>query len=202
MPATSTNIVSGSAMREDWTRGADQLTPGHQPRSVRSSRCSTVCVLTIHLLRSSVTVTFRGSRKPVRVSMLRNTRTSKNLDADDTYGHRHLSYAVPLKCHTDFTFSRRSKKFFKINDCMGGNCLAAALMLFQEPHPSSKLGDVPLKTPCIIFLMMLPPKQSQKIIQSYRLPWRSSRLPWRGEVWGGESRISDREWRRKKIICL
>jgi hypothetical protein len=57
---------------------------------------------------------------------------------------------------------------------MGGNCLAAALMLFQEAHPSSKLGDVPLKTPCIIFLMMSPPKQSQKIIQSYRLPWRSS----------------------------
>jgi hypothetical protein len=24
-------------------------------------------------------------------------------------------------------------------------------MLFQEAHPSSKLGDVPLKTPCIIF---------------------------------------------------
>jgi len=55
---------------------------------------------------------------------------------------------------------------------------AAALMLFQEPHPSSKLGDVSLKTPCIIFLMMLPPKQSQKIIQSYRRPWRSSRIPW------------------------
>jgi hypothetical protein len=60
---------------------------------------------------------------------------------------------------------------------MGGNCLTAALMLFQEAHPSSKLGDVPLKTPCIIFLMMSPPKQSQKIIQSYRLPWRNSRLP-------------------------
>jgi len=60
---------------------------------------------------------------------------------------------------------------------MGGNCLTAALMLFQEAHPSSKLGDVPLKTPCIISLMMLPPKQSQKIIQSYRLPWRNSRLP-------------------------
>jgi len=60
---------------------------------------------------------------------------------------------------------------------VGGNCLAAALMLFQEAHPSSKLGDVPLKTSCIIFLMMLPPKQSQKIIQSYRLPWRSCRLP-------------------------
>jgi len=56
---------------------------------------------------------------------------------------------------------------------MGGNCLAAALMLFQEAHPSSKLGDVPLKTPCIISLMMSPPKQSQKIIQSYRRPWRS-----------------------------
>ena len=54
---------------------------------------------------------------------------------------------------------------------MGGNCLTAALMLFQESHPSSKLGDVPLKTPCIIFLMMSPPKQSQKIIQSYRRPW-------------------------------
>jgi len=58
---------------------------------------------------------------------------------------------------------------------MGGNCLAAALMLFQEAHPSSKLGDVPLKTPCIISLMMSPPKQSQKIIQSCRRPWRSSR---------------------------
>ena len=49
---------------------------------------------------------------------------------------------------------------------MGGNCLAAALMLFQEAHPSSKLGDVPLKTPCIIFLMMLPPKQSQKLFKA------------------------------------
>jgi len=58
---------------------------------------------------------------------------------------------------------------------VGGNCLAAALMLFQEAHPSSKLGDVPLKTSCIIFLMMSPPKQSQKIIQSYRIPWRNSR---------------------------
>jgi len=28
--------------------------------------------------------------------MLRNTRTSKNLDADDTYGHRHLSNVAPL----------------------------------------------------------------------------------------------------------
>jgi len=65
---------------------------------------------------------------------------------------------------------------------MGGNCLAAALMLFQEAHPSSKLGDVPLKTPCIISLMMLPPKQSQKIIQSCRIPWRNCRLPWRNSL--------------------
>ena len=72
-----------------------------------------------------------------------------------------------------------AKKLRKINDCVGGNCLTAALMLFQEAHPSSKLGDVPLKTPCIIFLMMSPPKQSQKIIQSCRRPWRSYRLPWR-----------------------
>jgi len=88
----------------------------------------------------------------------------------------------------EFNSLRSSKKLRKINDCMGGNCLTAALMLFQEPHPSSKLGDVPLKTPCIIFLMMLPPKQSQKIIQSYRLPWRSS-LPrewWMGIEVSGE----------------
>jgi len=76
---------------------------------------------------------------------------------------------------------------------MGGNCLAAALMLFQEAHPSSKLGDVSLKTPCIIFLMMLPPKQSQKIIQSYRRPWRScrshaiSRAPSLKQAWGCSS---------------
>ena len=76
---------------------------------------------------------------------------------------------------------------------MGGNCLAAALMLSQEAHPSSKLGDVPLKTSCIIFLMMLPPKQSQKIIQSYRRPWsyclpRSYCPPWGILNGGSESR--------------
>ena len=91
----------------------------------------------------------------------------------------HRFYVLPSVEVIEFNSLRSSKKLRKINDCMGGNCLTAALMLFQEPHPSSKLGDVPLKTPCIIFLMMSPPKQSQKIIQSYRLPWRSYRLPWR-----------------------
>ena len=92
---------------------------------------------------------------------------------------RIFSNTLPIRWELSWKegFSLRSKKLRKINDCMGGNCLAAALMLFQEAHPSSKLGDVSLKTSCIIFLMMSPPKQSQKIIQSYRLPWRNSRLP-------------------------